>query len=191
MKKINSIFKAILFLVSAVSYAQDGNTGIYKTVEDFLNNKTTHSGKHTHIKLHETFKKDFIEVKCNDSTYKYLKKDVFGYIDKEGRVYRFYNADIYPVLNPTEKIILYKKTSGSGMKGSPIVVSYFFSKDAGSEIFYLTLKNIEKVFLNDKAFDEIIEINFKHDDELPEYDEIHKMYKLNRLFELSKTGKIN
>jgi hypothetical protein len=190
MKKLTIIIIIILNLSISVSYAQDGFTGIYKNANDFLNGKVTHSGKHTHVKLHETFNRDNVEVKDNDSTFSYSKKDVFGYLDKEGQTYRFFNNDIYPILNPTEKILFYKQTFGSGMKNSPLVENYFFSKDATTEILPLTLRNVETVFSGETLFESFIEIHFKNDGELTEYDHIHKMYKINRLLELSKTEKI-
>ncbi|MBC7863488.1 MAG: hypothetical protein IAF38_10965, partial [Bacteroidia bacterium] len=54
MKKFNSILSAILLFGMGLIYAQNGNKGIYKSLDDFLKGKVTHSGKHTHIKLHET-----------------------------------------------------------------------------------------------------------------------------------------
>ena len=191
MKKLITLFIISLALGAGISYAQTGTAGIYKSAGDFLNGKLTHQGKHTRIKLHEVFKKELLVVKYNDSTYTYFKKDLFGYVDKDGLTYRFFNNEIYPILNPTEKILIYKQTYGLGIKNSPIVTKYFFSKEAGTEILPLTLKNLERVYSADTLFDGFLEIHVKNDNELAEYDYIHKMYKLNRLFELSKTGKIN
>ena len=77
------------------------------------------------------------------------------------------------------------------MKNSPVTESYFFSKDAGSEILPLSLENLERTFSFDKSFTNILEIHFKKDDDLLEYDSIHKMYKLNRLLQISHEEKSN
>jgi len=189
MNKITAI--TILVLGLYFTHAQNGMTGIYINSDDFINGKITYAGKNTRLKLHELFEKDHLEVVYKDSTFSYLKKDVFGYIDREGLTYRFYDNSIYPILNPYESILVYKKTSGTGMKNSPIVESYFFSKDAGSLMQPLTLENLERAFSTDKVFTDILEIYFKNNDDLAEYDSVHKMYKINRLLEISNHEKNN
>ena len=75
-----------------------------------------------------------------------------------------------------------------GVKNQPVQVTYYFSKDAGSAIFPLTMKNVEQAFSDNKAFQELLEIHFKKDNELTDYDTTHKKYELNRLLELSKNN---
>lgn len=182
MKNSIYVFSVSLLLVTRVSYSQ----AIYKNSTDFLSGKTVHTENNCRIKLHELFKKNIIEVKCKDSVYTYSKEDVYGYIDKEGVVSRFYRNEIFIILNPTENILIYKLTSGMGLKNSPIIERYFFSKDAGSEILPLTLTNLESAFRGIPEFTKIIEIYFKTDNELVQYDNVYKMYKINRLMELVK-----
>ena len=186
MKTTIKIIQMALFLCSGFSFAQKNSSGVYLNATDFLNNKITHAGKNTNLSLHENFGKQHLEVKCKDSIYTYLKKDVFGYSDKEGKNFRFFNSVAYTILNPKESILLYQKTSGSGLKGSPIMSNYFFSKDAASDILPLNLQNLERVFTDNKSFSHTIEMYFKNDTELIDYDNIHKIYKLNRILELSK-----
>ena len=189
-KKIIHIL-TILILGQGVSFSQTGVNGIFKSSNDFVNGKITHAGKHTQLKTHALFEQERLEVKSNDSIYSYLKKDVFGYVDKEGFTYRFLNNSIYPILNPYERILLYKQTSGTGMKNSPVTETYFFSKDAASAIQLLTLENLEHAFSSDKPFLNILEIHFKKNDDLIDYDSVHKMYKLNRLLQISHEEKHN
>ena len=158
---------------------------------DFLSGKITHAGKHTQLKLHALFEKKHLKVKYNDSIFSYLKKDVYGYVDKEGQAYRFFNNKIYPILNPHESILLYKKTMGTGMRNSPIEDHYFFSREAGTEILPLSLENLQLAFADNKAFTYILEIHFKNGDDLAEYDSLHNMYKLNRLLNISQKEKNN
>jgi hypothetical protein len=165
--------------------------GIYLSAKDFTDCKLSHSGQNSKIKVHETFKKDIVEVKCNDSLLTFKKKDIFGYRDKNGQSYRFSQDVVYPILNPCETIVLYKKTTGMDTKSSEAVDTYYFSKDAFSSIIPLSLRNLESTFANNKTFVELLEVHFADNSNLLEYDNIHKMYKLNRLLELSKTGKIN
>jgi hypothetical protein len=180
----NSLYILIvsLVLITRISNSQ----ALYKNANDFLEGKTAHGGKNTRIKLHQLFKKNILEIKHNDTVYAYFKKDIYGYVDKEGNSSRFINNEIYPILNPSESILIYKQTSGFGTKSSPTVTIYFFSRNADSEILPLTLENLETTFKDNAGFSRLIEIYFKTDNELIEYDPIHKMYKINRLLELAK-----
>lgn len=177
----------LFFLVTTSACSRERILGIYKTPEDYLNHKLSHQSGQTKIRLYESFNRDRFEVKTTDSTMTYFKNDVFAYVDKAGRVFRFFNNRIYLVLNPGEKIMLYKVTSGTGMKNSPLVQTLYFSKDALSPILLLTLRNIETVFAGELQFEKLVEVHFTKDADLLEYDNLHKMYKLNRLYELSKT----
>ena len=89
MKKSIHIITVILIFSTSLSFAQKGTTGIYLSAEDFLSSKLTYTSKDTQLKLHELLEKDHLEVKYNDSTFSYLKKDVYGYLDKEGNAFRF------------------------------------------------------------------------------------------------------
>jgi len=185
----NKLAYSVLLIISAFTFqAQESLQGIYLNATDFTNNKLAYSHKHTHIKLHEVFKTDLIEVKYNDSLFTYKKKDVFGYRDKDGQTFRFYNEKNYPILNPAETILIYKLTTGMGLKNQPVQIAYYFSKDADSAILPLTMKNIEQAFSENKMFQELLEIHFKKDNELTDYDSTHNEYELNRLLELSKNN---
>ena len=190
MKKLIATL-SLLFCFSGITVikAQEHQRGIYRSAEDFVSRKLSHASKHTHIKLHEVFKKDIIEVKHNDSNYVYKKQEVFGYKENTGEEFRIHEYKFYQILNPTEKILLYKMPHGIPQKGQVQAYSYFFSKSASSSIILpLTLKNIENQFTDNSKFDEFLETHFKSDNDLLEYDNIHKVYKLNRLYELSLTN---
>lgn len=188
MKKLIALLIFINFTGITTLKAQEHMRGLYMSAEDFTSGKLTHASKHTHIKLHEVFKKDIIEVKHNDSSYVYKKHKVFGYKENTGEEFRIHEYKFYQILNPTEKILIYKMPHGIPQKGQAQAYSYFFSKNAGSQILLLTLKNMEDQFAGNAKFDEFLETHFKTDNDLLEYDNIHKMYKLNRLYELSLTN---
>jgi len=46
----------------------------------------------------------------------------------------------------------------------------------------LTKLNLKKAFPNDHAFHDALDAQFKEDKELINYDEFHKMYKVNRVY---------
>lgn len=111
--------------------------------------------------------------------------------DNRGYTYRTFNNDKLIVLNPHESIILYKATIKSSIKELPHKYNYFFSKDSSSNIIPLSIITIENEFANNKVFQFFIELYFKKDAELLEYDAIHHQYKLNRLLQLAKEIKTN
>ncbi|MBN8694916.1 MAG: hypothetical protein J0L87_00170 [Bacteroidetes bacterium] len=180
----------LILLISSFSnsiQAQNNTRGLFLTADDFQKKNITHASTHTRIKLHEFFNKEIIEVKTKDSTYTYFKKDIFGYTDPEGNVYRIFNGKIYTIVNPYEPILIYKISDGPPPKGQTKSYSYYFSKEASSTIFPLAMNNILNEFNDHKEFQKVIEIHFGNSNSLLEYDYIHKMYKINRLFELSKS----
>lgn len=184
MKALSYIVIQILYLFSGVIHAQNSNQGIFLTSEDFLSHKITLASKHTRIKLHEIINKDIIEVKTKDSTYSYLKDSIFGYQDSEGNSIRFYNGKIYPIVNPTETILIYKVSDGPVQKGQTKTYSYFFSKDVYSKILPLKMNYILDEFKNNKPFTNIIETHFNNTSNLLEYDETYNIFKINRLLQL-------
>jgi hypothetical protein len=159
--------------------------GVYKEALDFSEGHLMHMGSDTRIRTYEISGRNAITVKHNDSVFRYLKSELYGYRDKEGNEYRFFNSEIYSIINSREQILIYRKTMGTGLKNSPIIDTYFFSRNAAAEILPLSLRALETEFTDHKKFTALIELFFRNDAELTLYDPVHKMYKLNRLFELS------
>ncbi len=186
-KAVVHIF-VLLISVYTSTNAQQASVGLYLTAHDFKMGELSHSTKGSKLKLHEVIKKEIIEVKTYDSTYTYLKKEVYGYRDSDGNYYRLYNNKAYTILNSTEEILLYKITNGYPQKGQPQMFLYFFSKDAGSTICPLNMDTFYNAFNDNAQFQKIIEIHFSGLGNLLEYDIIHHKYKINRLLELSKTN---
>ena len=189
MKQLTKIILVILILSKNLYFSQGTAKGLYKNSDDFLKGKMIYTERQSRIRLHDLFKKKIVTVKQNDSSFTLLKSELYGYKDKEGISYRFYKDTIYTILNPTESIILYKRTSGTGMKNSPETESYFFSKEAGSLLLTLTLVNMEKVFSTLPSFTKLLEFTFHYDDDLITYDQQHTKFKINRLLELSENEK--
>jgi hypothetical protein len=163
--------------------------GVYLSSNDFQKNKTTFTkgkGIKCKAKLHDEPYKSYINIRYRDSSFVLVKDSIFGYKDIENTQHRFYNKLIYQILNPNEKILLYKieKKTGSP-KNQQIITSYFFSNGANTNILELTIPNLEKTFSDNELFQDYLEIHFKTDNDLIEFDKEHKVYKVNRLLELS------
>lgn len=185
------LYKMFLVLIgpTLICFSQGGTQGIFLNADDFRAQKLTHASVHTHIKLHEVFKKKIVEVKVRDSSYIYKKASIFGYRDKEGISCRFFNDEIFPILNPNETILIYRLDTAIPSKGLTKTYSYYFSADATRAVFPLLIANLEKEFKGNKAFLNLLEVHFSNSSDLSEYDPVHKMYKLNRLLELAENEK--
>ena len=164
--------------------------GVFKTSADFLNGNLFYADKKTNLRLHEVLPKNYVDITHRDSSYRFLKSDLYGYSDKAGNAYRFYKNDIYPILNPGEKILIYKITSGTGLKNSPVTETWFFSKDAASAVLPLKIANVLSAFSDDKAFTSLLEMYYKNAADLIAYDTEHHQYKLNRILEISTQFKL-
>lgn len=189
MKTLSSII-CILYCTTLLSQKIQG---LYQSTDDFTNNMLSFTKKRSgYAKITSGLQsnKSFIKVKYNDSIYIFKKENLFGYMDKEGLCYRLYQNTAFNILNPNEKILVYKKEFNVGTPKYPnIFTGYYFSKTPGSEIQELTLNNLLSAFTSDSSFTNLIELHFKSDKELTEFDNYHGIYKLNRLLEISTNNK--
>jgi hypothetical protein len=184
-----AVLTASVFL-SVSAFAQSSGSGIYKTADDFKTGKLalavdckTESHK---IKLNDFFGKSYITVVHEGKDYKLEKKDIYGYQLCGGEIYRFVsNTNEYLILNPKEQILIYKEAVVTG-KGSLSHVDYFFSKDAASDVQPLTMENLKAAFPTNHKFQYSMDAAFENDANLARYDSFHKIYKINRILEVSE-----
>ena len=170
-------------LTTLVAFAQ--NSGVYLSASDFASGKLAYeincsTEKHK-IKLNEFLNQDYITVVHEKQSYKLQKKEIFGYKDCDNLTYRFAGSIFYVIINPTEKILLYKHNIEAS-KNQKEEVHYYFSVSGAGEIQTLTLMNLKKAFPENHKLHDALDAEFKTDDELATYDSYHKMYKVNRLF---------
>lgn len=94
----------------------------------------------------------------------------------------------YTVINPGETIILYKymHTAHSAKEADKYVPKYYFTSPTSDVLMELTKSNLKKAFPTNHAFHDALDANFNKDAELINYDEFHKMYKLNRILQSNK-----
>lgn len=90
----------------------------------------------------------------------------------------------YTVLNAGEPITIYKyqHPSHSPKEAEKYAPKYFFTTSSPNVLQELTKANLKKTFLNDQAFHDALDAQFKEDKELIAYDDFHKMYKINRIY---------
>jgi len=89
----------------------------------------------------------------------------------------------YTVLNPGEKIIIYKyvHAAHSPKEVERYAPKYYFSTGDASELRLLTKDNLKAAFPGNHKFHDALDATFKEDKNLYEYDNFHKMYKVNHL----------
>lgn len=180
---------AILFSWNKNLYSQTSSQGIYLSADDFSNNKISFQpieGKKYKLHLNDFFNQASIKISIGDSTYQVQKDSMFAYRDKENNVYRLVGRSNYKMLNPTEQILLYSKTSLGGYKNLQTIITYYFSSNASSSIQSLTKWNLKNAFPMNTAFHELLDMMFTNDHELIMYDNFYNMYKVNRVLQFSE-----
>ena len=164
--------------------------GIYLSANDFINNKLSYTkNENCKIKMHSAFFNSHIKITCGETSLELSKDSVFGFKDRENISQRFYNKKVYEVINPGANILVYKIKVTGKTKYEPATYNYYFSKEAKSPVLPLTIKNLETSFSENQMFIDFLEVHFKTDGDLLEYDTNHAMYKVNYLLELSKNQK--
>lgn len=95
----------------------------------------------------------------------------------------------YTVLNPGEAITIYKHVHGaySPKEAEKNAPNYLFTSGSTNELQPLTKMNLKKAFPDNHPFHDAIDANFREDKELINYDDFHKMYKVNRLLMANPT----
>lgn len=90
----------------------------------------------------------------------------------------------YTVINQGEQIIIYKyaHSSHSPKETEKYAPKYFFILKSTDALQELTKANLKKAFPENHAFHDALDANFKEDKELINYDDFHKMYKLNWIY---------
>ena len=191
-------FTTILALVLAVAFSAKAqksannllanHSGVYRTFADFQAKKLDLSvdfTKEKHkIKVHDFINKSEIDVIHMDKKYTFKKKDIYGIRDGKGVDYRFYN-DLDYLIAQADTIYIYTKaenitTSNGKNHQSKQVTKYFFSRTGDSNILLLTSENLKKVFPENHKMHDALDMMFKSESDLAEYDSFHKTFKVVR-----------
>jgi len=187
--KNNIIIPIFLGLSITFGFAQTDSSGIYFKASDYVKHKLSLASNCKTEKQKIIFEVMFhpkeIIVKHNGTTHKYVKDSVYAVKNCDGLIVRIFDNSEFPIINPTEPIMIYKITSGGSGKGNSSIINYFFSKDATGRIHDLTIFNLKKAFHDNPKFLEAIDIEFRSDAELSVYDSFNKIHKLNHVYNVS------
>ena len=192
MKTYNIISLLVfVFVITSTANAQDkltNQSGVYKTFSDFQAKKLDLSidvTKEKHkIRVHDFINKTEIDVIHNDKKYTFKKKDIYGIRDVKGDDYRFYNDLEYQIVQ-VDTIYIYTKTkdinsSNGKNRQTKHITEYFFSKTGDSDIYSLTSENLKKAFPDNHKMHDGLDMMFKSETDLTQYDQFHKTFKVVR-----------
>ncbi len=190
-------FTSIVVFVLGITMntnAQDNNnglknqSGVYKTFADFQTKKldlAVDVTKEKHkIRVHDFINKTEIDVIHDNKKYTFKKKDIYGIRDVKGNDYRFYNDLEYQIVQ-VDTIYIYTKSkdiNSSNGKNRQIkhLTEYFLSKTGDSDILILNAENLKKAFPENHKMHDALDMMFKEDNDLTEYDKFHKSFKVVR-----------
>lgn len=190
MKTRTAMITAFLLSMCGLVTAQSTTSGVYKTYEDYMNQKMAYAidcktEKHK-IKLNEFPNKPFIKVIHDGMPHEIPKDSVFGYQLCDGNFVRFADNTDYHLIERGD-VWLYKKLQVKAPKGAPEPNLNFFTATGQEKPMPLTMENLKKAFPENHKFHDDLTAQFKNDKELMAFDSFHKKTKLNHLLEMSKT----
>jgi hypothetical protein len=188
MKRImNTTCTVVLMMCMSIPVtAQQKMAGIYKTMNDYLDNHLSYSKDSCQgipkINLHGLFARDYVSIQYNGNNIHLKKTDFFAYRLTNGEVYRIAGSNPYQLLNKGPHLLLYKRKIAVNPKEFPSgKFKYYFSTDQDNTLQELTAWNIKKAFPANTSLHDLVDALFKTDDDLVAYDRFHEMYKLEWL----------
>lgn len=176
------LFLFVTLFFSHKLFAQNKLQGIYLTANDFINNNITYSpieARKYKFHLNEFTHNHFIKIIIGDTAYQFFKDSVFAFRDKEGICYRLNKRSDYQIISFNHTIVLYKQTTNGGYKNTETITKYYFSVNAKTPLFSLNKWNLKNEYPNNYEFHELLDMYFKSDDDLNNYDCYYHTYKLN------------
>ncbi len=171
--------------------ASPKTSGVYLTAADYKDGHLAFEGdcksKAHRLELHDVLDKPYIDVTHESEKRRYSKSDLFGFRACDGRDYRFSSKLEYRILESRELYIYARNTKETYGKGMPQTIrKYYFSVGPDGPILSLTLENLKQAFPYDHRFHDLLDANFGAGQGLEEYDDFHKMFKINRLLIASR-----
>jgi hypothetical protein len=190
MKMLSFLFLIGSYFAVGTIKAQPECSGVYLTANDFLVGRLCNvcaSRKTSKQSYYDLLANNHFFIVRPDYAWRRIdKKDVFAIKSCEGEIVRIYQGSNYYLLNPTERIPIYKALMNPVSKGNIIRVKYCFSIDPVSEMQDLTIDNLKAAFPENHPFANAIVASFKEDSDLYAYNNINKCFELNLVFESCK-----
>ena len=193
MKSVLGVVTLVAVAVSsgppAVAAAPPASSGIYLNAADYAEHRLSSEGdckSSTHkLELHDVLNKPYIHVTHGTETKRYEKSNLFGFRSCAGLDYRFAGNHEYQILEARQLYIYVVqaparlgKDTASGLNK---VSTYYFSAGANGQIVSLTVSNLKQAFPDNHRFHDGLDQMLGTVGDLAQYDDFHKMFKVNRL----------
>jgi hypothetical protein len=180
MKKI--IIVVLFLAATSNTFSQTKNlNGVYLTSNDFINGKIHLKGDKKQVRVNEdlVFNPTYVRVKTEGKKYFFHKDSIWGVSDNKD-IYRFANSNNYTLIANSGIMLYLRRVSGRHMR-----IFYYFSENASSPILPLTIQNLEKSYVDNKKFHDLLHSAIIKDEELATYDEKCKSYRIVNIYKLS------
>jgi len=173
-----------------------GKYGIYLTADDFIQHQFKHgfnkTDRNNRLVLYNMLGSSKIQIVVNGEKKVFNKKDIYGFRN-DGIDYRIFNNEALAIVDTTGFIVYSKTKKIPVMKVYEEKRSYnYFSLTPNSPVLALNKSNLENSLPYKPEFNYLLNTAFKTDDDLINYDNRIKKYKLKYLyeeFEKSSMGK--
>ncbi|KIO75054.1 hypothetical protein TH53_22625, partial [Pedobacter lusitanus] len=109
----------------------------------------------------------------------YQGEEPWDILKNKIRFYKKHDAK-YRILENRSLVIYEFQRPGDKQTGFKPLLSYYYSEGVDGEVYPLTIDNLKRTFKEQAAFD-IIDANFKTDQDLVSYDTYNHMFRINRL----------
>jgi hypothetical protein len=111
---------------------------------------------------------------------------LFGFRACDGRDYRFGGNREYLILEAKELYVYARDIPVSRGKTLTTTREYYFSMGPKGKILVLTLDNLKQATPDNHRFHDSLDMTFGAGQDLAQYDDFHKMFKINRLLIASR-----
>lgn len=166
------------------SSAQAPLSGLYLTYSDFVHHKLNYVSEmpqKNKIILHDFLGGNKVTLTGNGKKQIFSKNELFGYRENN-HDYRFQGNKAYEIID-TDGFYLYRHDKLIAVaKGPKPVGAVYFSTKSNAGIMQLTQQNIGSAFASNYKFRNMVQAEFKSDDELNEYDNALHKYEIKELY---------
>ena len=187
--KCHSCFVTVIATVALTTAAMTAppirTSGIYLSGADYTEHRLSFEGdcksKSHKLELHDVTHRTYIHVTHGTGTKRYDKSDLFGFRSCEGVDYRFAGNREYQIVEASAVYIYQTPRQVSQTKGVRTVPEYHFSVGPTGAVTLLTLGNLKRAFPDNHKFHDSLDQMFGTGGDLAQFDDFHKMFKVNRI----------
>jgi hypothetical protein len=192
VRSMGAVLVVFVAAIGSTAPAATRTSGIYLTALDYQKAQLTSEGdckSDAHkLELHDVLNKPFIDVTHDSDHHRYLKSEIFGFRACDGLDYRFVQNKEYRIVEARTLYIYVVQAPARLGKDTArdlnTVSTYYFSVGGEGDVLPLTLINLKRAFPANHAFHDSLDAAFPFGG-VEQYDEFHKMFKVNHLLESS------